>query len=244
MRKSNVVALSIFLFSLFVFPSFASVREEVLGVKSQSVPEIPATSEGPGLLLPDSPLFFLDLLKQKVRVLFSVAPETKAKTYAAIAGERMAELRFMLAKNNKSGIAIDLQGISENLQQAADAVEEAKLTGRNVTKLAMEVTVIIKEKQDALDTLIKTADTRALQLQAEATQQEILQVKIAVEDALPTDEQQKEITNDLQRAVNQEMADSSASAKRLAGQLSVLGVQASTSAKTEGSHKVLLQQAK
>lgn len=231
MKKIGSILLGVSILAVCVIPTFASVREEVLGVKPQSVPEIPPTTEGPGLLLPDSPLFFLDQFKQKIRVLFSATPEIKAKTYAAIAGERMAELRFMLAKNNKSGIATDLQGISENLQHAADSVKEAKLTGRDVKKLAIDITTLIKEKQNALDVLVASADTRALRLQTQATQQEVLQAKITVEDALPYDEQQKEIVNDLQRAANQEMTDASVSAHRLAGQLAVLGIQASASAK-------------
>ena len=119
--KRNLVGgfLSIALAFLVVKPTFAHHQQQVLGVATISADtlqnlQIPSTSEGPGLILPDSPLFFLDQLKQEFRLFLVFTPEAKAKIHASIAGERMAELRFMVQKNSKRGIEY-LCGEVENL---------------------------------------------------------------------------------------------------------------------------------
>src|SRR5258708_4914260 len=64
MRKSFIFCVLLF---LIVSQGSAFAQEQaVLGVETQPavMPSIPPTSEGPGLLLPDSPFFFLDKLKQ------------------------------------------------------------------------------------------------------------------------------------------------------------------------------------
>jgi len=151
MKKYLVAILTLILF----FTSSTSVyakHRQVLGIQDQNV-NIPPTVEGPGIFLPDSPFFFLDELKQNIRMAFVFTPEDKAKIYTSIAGERMAELRFMIAKKNLPGIRTDMEGIADNFKKAADQVEFAKMSGKNVTALAKEVNDKIKEKQNVLDEL-------------------------------------------------------------------------------------------
>lgn len=222
-----LVCLSIFIASSS--PAYAHHKERVLGAQDSTVPQIPPTVEGPGLILPDSPLFFLDQLKQNVRLAFAFNPEAKAKVRADIAGERMAELRFMLAKNNKKGIDIALQGISENMQKSAEALNQAQLSGRNVSSIAKDINQDIKRKQEAFDVLEAT-NQKEIQFKAKAAQEELLQAKVTIEDSLPEDELENEVEDDLHRITEDEVENASASAQRVSRQLEELGKQASQSA--------------
>ena len=145
----------VFSFVLIFSPSaIASHRAQVLG--DATVPSdlsIPPTGEGPGILLPDSPFFFLDELKQNLRLFLAFNPEVKAKVHAAIAGERLAELQFMLAKNNEDGIRIALLGVSDNLKKAAEDLSRAKLKGKDIKILAKTLNDSIKEKREKLSFL-------------------------------------------------------------------------------------------
>lgn len=225
--------LAFFIGLLFLFTAttsaFAHHKERVLGESTTSAVQIPPTVEGPGLILPDSPLFFLDQIKQNTRLLFAFSPESKAKVRVDIAGERMAELRFMLAKKNQKGIDIALQGVVENLGKAAESLNQAQLTGRNVSSLAKDVNEKIKQKQEALDVL-EVAEDKEIKFKAKSAQEGLLKAKVSVEDSLSEDEIENEIEDDLHRIVDDEVDEASRSTETVDRQLKELRKQASDSA--------------
>src|SRR3989338_1846457 len=94
-RKFLIFLLSVSLTSVIVVLSSNSVsanhQEDVLGVASAETLSIPPTAEGPGLVLPDSPLFFLDRLKQEFRLILAFTPEQKAKIHSAEAALRLSD---------------------------------------------------------------------------------------------------------------------------------------------------------
>ncbi|MDO8639496.1 MAG: hypothetical protein Q7R53_01090, partial [bacterium] len=61
MKRKTLVFLALFFVFLLIIirPVSADYRSRVLGASTVSGLEIPPTIEGPGLILPDSPLFFL-----------------------------------------------------------------------------------------------------------------------------------------------------------------------------------------
>lgn len=202
------------------------ILNEVLGVSTASaLPQIDPTSEGPGLILPDSPFFFLDRFKQTVRIIFAFSPEEKARVHAQIAGERLAELRFMLAKNDVKAASVALQGVSDNLKGSADNVAKAEFEGKDVSKLATEINNNIKLKQQTLDNLEKDS-TGTLKLVVERTQNDVFESKIKVDDSLPEDLLQNEVKSDLERRVRIKVNDASNSAKLLDRDLENLSKQA------------------
>lgn len=208
MKKNlSIFLLSISLISVIISLSANSIsanhQEDVLGAASTETLSIPPTAEGPGFVLPDSPLFALDLLKQEFRLILAFTPEQKAKVHNAIAGERLAELRIMLSKNNTTGIRIALQGVSDNLKAAAEDLNEAKLTGRNINILAKSINDSIKEKRQKLAVLENEASGE-LKAQVLATREALKVAKIKVEDNLPADLLANEMIDDL----NQEIIDS------------------------------------
>ncbi len=235
MSKRLYVFLSLAFTSLLVLVSvgrvYANHRAEVLGVSTTSADlSIPPTTEGPGLILPDSPLFFLDQLKQDFRLLLAFTPETKATIYKDIAGERMAELRFMLAKNNLDAAKVALDGVASNLKNAAAQVGQAKLTGRNVDALAKTINDDIKAKQETLD-LLENQATGEVKTQVTSAQESLLKAKVEVEDVLPQQDLKNEINSDLTRQAQRKVDEASDSARALQQDLDELNKEASEAAK-------------
>ncbi|OGH23168.1 MAG: hypothetical protein A3F31_04220 [Candidatus Levybacteria bacterium RIFCSPHIGHO2_12_FULL_38_12] len=213
MKRSRIILLCAIFFFLIVRVDEAQARHrsKVLGT-SVGVPSLPPTVEGPGFILPDSPLFFLDRLKQDVNLFLAITPEAKAKVRSKIAGERLAELRFMLAKQDPKGIDIALSGVSDNIKEAAAEIERAQLAGKNVTLVAKEINDSIKKKQEALDSLEEEAGGE-LKAKVAVVSQGVLESKVKIEDALPEDQLQEEIEDDLERNVHRGIKKTSDSAR-------------------------------
>lgn len=222
-----------FLVLILVFPKlvYSHHQAQVLGVSTSSaIPQIPPTAEGPGLILPDSPFFFLDEIKQNIRLLLAFTPQERAKVHGAIAGERLAELRLMLARQNNNGIETDLKGVAENLQKASEDLETAQLMGKDVLQLAQLINENIKSKQDTLDVL---EDQSAGELHAMVlgAQTSILKSKLRVEDSLPKTQIENEIRDDLYRQLAKKVKYASSSSYELMLQIEELRRQASEAAK-------------
>jgi len=221
-RKLFIFLLSVSLISLAAAsPVLASHQEQILGVEAMPVLSIPATPEGPGFILPDSPIFFLDRLKQEVRLLLAFTPEQKAKIHVAVAGERLAELQLMLAKNNVAGIRITLAGVSDNLKEAASDIAMAKLSGRNISILAKSINDSIKEKQKAFSMLEKEA-TGEIKAQVQAAKESLKVSKIKIEDSLPADLLINEMEDDLNLEINDNINKANSSATGINHAIDVL----------------------
>ena len=228
--RTSISILVLFLLIWLVSQPVYARHRRVLGVSTESAaPQIPPTAEGPGLILPDSPFFFLDQIKQAARLFLAFNPEAKAKIHNAVAGERLAELRIMLARQNSDGIETALEGISDNLQEAADNLSDAQLSGRDIAEVAREINNDIKRRQESLDILESQTDGE-LELMVSAAQASILQSKIEVEDGLPDDELENEIRDDLDREVERRVHDATDSAEELEDDLDELENEASKAA--------------
>jgi len=209
--------LAVFLGLVILFSSGSSALaynyRNVLGVSDQNL-SIPPTVEGPGIFLPDSPFYFLDQFKQTVRLTVAFTPEQKAKVRSQIAGERMAELRFMLARNNQAGIKATLNDLSENLKESAEEVDRATFAGKDTTKLAKEVNDNIKAKQRVLDELNKTAEGEVKTwIQSAVAGVEVAKVK--VENSLNEADFTNEVKDGIDREIELELNEASSSGTQL-----------------------------
>jgi len=238
--KKIAVWIGLFFFVLFILTLLFAVQpalarhRRVLGISTQSAtPQIPPTVEGPGLILPDSPFFFLDRIKQAIRLFFAFNPQDKAKIHNAVAGERLAELRVMLAKQNQNGIETALDGVSKNMIQAAENLTNAQLKGENIAETARKINLDIKRRQELLDVLENQTEGR-LRFLVSAAQSSILQSKIKVEDGLPDDEFEIEVRDDLNREIEKRIEDATESALKLEDNLDKLEEEA-----TEAAQKAL-----
>ena len=233
MRKLLIFLLSVSLTSAIVVLSSNQVsanhQEDVLGVVSAEPLSIPPTSSGPGLVLPDSPLFFLDTLKQEFRLFLAFTSEQKAKIHNSVAGERIAELRVMLVKDNAAGIRTALQGVSDNLKAASEDLAEAKLTGRNITLLAEEINTSIREKQKTLSVLESQA-TGEIKAQVVVAREALKVAKVNVEGNLPADLLVNETIDDLNQQIGDSINSASQSGTEINRAINVLTNLASKSA--------------
>jgi len=232
-KKFIIFLLSVSLTSVIVVlssgPVSANHQADVLGVASAPTLSIPPTAEGPGLVLPDSPLFFIDQIKQELRLFLAFASEQKAKIHNTIAGERLAELQIMLAKDNIPGIRIALQGVSDNLRGAAEDLANAKLTGRNISLLAKEINDSIKDKQKALLFLEEQA-TGEIKAQVVAAKEALKIAKVSVEENLPTDLMINETIDDLNQQIGDNINRANLSATEINRAINILTKLASSTA--------------
>ena len=215
-KKTVLVFLILILFVVF------------LPMSSYAGPQIPPIAEGPGFILPDSPLFFLDKIKQEMRLLLAFTPQNRAKIYSAIAGERLAELRFMLARNNKNGIETDLKGITENLENAANSLSDARFRGENVELLSENINNDIKRKQDSLDILLSQA-TGELKTMVLGVQTSVFQSKAKVVSGLPSQQLENETKDDLMKQIETKIKYSFDSSSDVLNKIETLRKQASES---------------
>ena len=167
-------------------------------------------------------------------MLLAFTPEQRAKIHNAVAGERMAELRFMLAKNNSAGIRVALLGISDNLKAASEDVADAKLTGRNIDVLAEEINNSIKEKQKILSGLGGQA-TGELQAQVAAVREALKTAKTKVEEDLPVGLLTGETIDDLNQQIGDNINSASLSAQEINRSINVLNKLSTRSAQKQAS---------
>lgn len=231
MRKILSVFLALVLL-IILFPASVSAhhREQVLGDATPSSELVfPPVTAGTGFILPDSPLFFIDRTFQQVKLLLAFSAEAKARVRAQIAGERMAELRLMLLRENQAAINTTLSELTRETDLAAASLAEASARGQDVKLLAKELNETIKLQRKILNTV--ASQTRGvLKLQLKAARQALKEAKIEVEDELPEDELENEIEEDLREEVEDEVEEASDSARTVESTLAKLEREASRAA--------------
>lgn len=207
MKKISVLIFILLILSILPQPVDAYYSQRVLGESDKPL-IMPPTAEGPGFILPDSPFYFLDQLKQSVRILFSRTPETRARVYASIAGERFAELRFMLAKNDLSAAEVALFGVRSNTRNAAIELSQAQFAGKDVKDLAKDINQSIKSHLLAIDSVTGKAngETKAALAWTDLT---LSDAKYMVENSLDPADLSNEVKDDLVRETIH-LADSTA----------------------------------
>lgn len=179
------------------------------------LPKIPPTIEGPGLILPDSPLFFLDELKQSIRLVLAFAPLEKTRVYANIAGERFAELRFMLEKGDKKAVMVALNGVSDNFAGALDALSQASFQGADVASLALSLNDGIRDKQRVFDRL-EIESSGDLKIEVKRVEESLFASKAGIGNYLRADLSQNEARYDLEKKIARDVRNASEGAAILA----------------------------
>lgn len=198
MKRISALITSLILVTLVSNTALAAThREEVLGSSTDtSQIEFPAVTAGPGLILPDSPFFFMDEFKQSVKLALSIGPRTRSLTHLDIAGERLAELRAMVQRGNSKGVAVALTGISEETQLAVNQMADAKGQGKDVTVLSKEIVAHIKNTREVLQNVSDQSDLD-LSLSLEATRESLRNSKILAENYLPQPDLENEIADNI-----------------------------------------------
>lgn len=219
MKKSLPIFLALLIFLISAPPALAHHRQQVLGVATPSSELVfPPVTSGPGFILPDSPLFFLDRFSQQVRLFLAFSSEGRAKVRAQIAGERLAELRIMLERQNPEGINVALSQLTKEVGFAAKDLSDAAAQGADVKLLAKQINEDIKFQRKLLN-LVADQTRGVLKLQLKAARQSLKEAKLEVEDELPEDELENEIEEGLADEIENEVEEASESARKVEADL-------------------------
>lgn len=230
--KGILSVFIIFILSLaFASTSFAR-HAQVLGVSAQETTPALPLSQGAGLLLPNSPFYFIDLWRDNLSLLLaSFDGEAKARLHTKIAAERIVEVKLMLEGKNVSAAGLDtaLNSITQNIEGAKVVIKSKKNQGQPVEKLAAEINQILDNQQQALKIILKISDDR-IKLKIKAVQKAIEEDEVEIEDELAEDELGDEINEELEEEIKDEVEGASESARRVELLLTRLEEEASRSA--------------
>lgn len=202
----------------------------VLGASESAINvEIP-NNQGPGLLLPDSPFYLLDIVKNNLKVfLVSYDSRQEAKMHLAVAGERIAEVKILLGRSTPNAGAIDaaLGSLVAHANGAAVSIQEARNKGQNVDQLAQELNTVVDNQRESL-TILSRVTTPALALKLGSAEVSLEQSDATIENFLPKDL----LANERKRELEKKAADVAAQALQTKQQADAV---ASEAAKYAGS---------
>lgn len=227
MRKGCAVLFALFAISapVFAFPcarALAHHKEAVLGEATPASELVfPPVTAGPGFLLPDSPLFFLDQMFQSVRLMLAFDNRSRANVRAQIAGERLSELRIMVSRSNEQGITTALTLLTGETDQAAKNVSDAAASGQDVAREAKQLNETIKLHRDILGRLSDQA-SGTFRLQLKAARKALKEAKVEVEDELEEDELDREVEEDLEDEIDERVEEAESAATGLERAIDVL----------------------
>ena len=218
-----ILPLFVILFLFTVSSAFAHHKEMVLGdsIEPADIVFSEDITYGPGFFLPDSPLYTLDLIWQKFRLAVSFSPEAKAKLNAKIAGERLAELRLMLAKNNSSAIVTVLAQMEKDAESASQELSNSSAAGSNVEGAARELNEALKIQRRVLVSLANQSGSD-LSLKFQATRKSLLKSKLEIEDELPADLLANEMKEELENETKENLEESEKLSNKAQANLDVL----------------------
>lgn len=109
---------------------------------------------GPGIK-PDSPLYILDRLAEKIQIAMITDSVKEAEALAGIAQERLAESKAMAEKNNVTKATKAISEYKELMEKAIDIIDAAAKDGKAVTKV---IDMIVKYDVYDEETLEKLMD--------------------------------------------------------------------------------------
>lgn len=141
-------------------------------------------SEGPGFFLPSSPLYFLDLFVNKLKVQMASGPSEEVRRRGAVAAERLVELKISLEANNPKGIDTALSNLIEHLDGIRSVFVKEKAAGRDVSKLSEETIARLESDYQALQSLMGVSD-EVMTKKLEAVDTALSEAEDSVIEALP-----------------------------------------------------------
>lgn len=215
MRLISIVLL----LALFYFNSSSVAayhHQEVLGdtIEARDI-DFPQITSGPGIILPDSPLYSLDKVYQYLRTILVFSAENKAKLHTQIAGERLAELRVATSRNNQYAMTIALNELVSESYQAARELLDAAAQGKNVDELAQEINSTLNSYRKIVRDVAEQAGDTGYGKQLAAAADFLLEAKLIAGEVLPAESYEDEIALLLEEDLDQAVLGVSSSAAKL-----------------------------
>lgn len=218
MRGLLLVVLSLLIISGLILPqSVLASHGRVLGAKSENTRVDLVTTQGPGLLLPSSPLYFIDLWRDNLMLfLSSFDKEAQAKLHLKIAGERIAEVKMMLEAKAVStrGLDIALANITENINGAASSLKAQKNKGKNVEKLSSELNEILGAQKESLRIIARAYDDK-ISFKIKASVRAIEEEEVKIEDEMVADLLDSELKKELEIAYDEAVKETDAISQKV-----------------------------
>ena len=147
--RLGIFAFLIFLLSFYSFSSKVYAVTENLSATSSSTPEVNYELPYPGLL-PDSPLYFLRVIRDKIVGLLISNPLRKAE-FDLLQADKRLNAGIYLFNKGKTSLAFSTVSKAENyFLQALDKTEEAKKRGENISDLEGKLKNAVKKHEQEL----------------------------------------------------------------------------------------------
>ena len=156
MRKICLLAFSFLIFLLSLNP--LSVKASVITEEATSSSPQPVNYElpYPGLL-PDSPLYFLRIIRDKI-VGFLISDSLKKSEFNLLQADKRLNAGIYLFNKGKTSLAFSTISKAENyFSQALDKIGEAKKQGRNISEVKGKLKDALKKHEQELEFLTKKA---------------------------------------------------------------------------------------
>lgn len=157
MRKICFLAVSflIFLLSFSFFSSKANAAEDLTASASPK-PEVNYELPYPGLL-PDSPLYFLRVTRDRI-ISFLISDSLKKSEFNLLQADKRLNASIYLFNKGKISLAVLTISKAENyFSEALDKMEEARIQGRNINDIAGKLSSAVKKHRQELANLSEKA---------------------------------------------------------------------------------------
>jgi tetratricopeptide (TPR) repeat protein len=158
MRKICLLAFSFLIFSLSINLLSAkalAITEEAASSSPQQVNyELPY----PGLL-PDSPLYFLRIIRDRI-VGFLISDSLKKSEFNLLQADKRLNAGIFLFNKGKIPLAFSTISKAENyFSQALDKIEEAKKQGENISEVEGKLKNALRKHEQELEILTKKVNS-------------------------------------------------------------------------------------
>jgi hypothetical protein len=129
------------------------VMAVILAVSIPVFADETANTTDPGIK-PDSPLYILDKLAEKIQIAMITDAVKEAEALAGIAQERLAESKAMAEENNVEKATTALNEYKEQMEKAIDIIDAAAKDGKDVAKTIDKIAKYDIDDEEILDKLM------------------------------------------------------------------------------------------
>lgn len=113
------------------------------------------------IILPDSPLYFLKLFKEKVSLWLTFSPEKEVNKYLKLARLRMAEYQKMLEKGKPETAQKVLARYEETLNKVLEKIEELRREKQGILKISQDIEQILTKHTSVLQNVLEHVPPQA-----------------------------------------------------------------------------------
>jgi len=148
MRKICLLAFSFLIFLLSFNISFAEI------LSPTPTPQVNYELPYPGLL-PDSPLYFLRMIRDKI-VGFLISDPLKKAEFNLLQADKRLNASIYIFNKGKTSLALSTVSKAENyFSEALDKMRDAKMEGRNINEMEEKLRSALRKHKQELENFVK-----------------------------------------------------------------------------------------